>query len=101
MDHPDLESANLSSLRTLIHIGASAPPALRLRARQRFGRRIDRSSGLSPRVAAEYGQTVTTSLLLLPRDTIPLTSQGKPDREAIRALGRAGGTSSTVGKTAC
>jgi len=50
-------------------------------------------------VAAEYGQAVATSLLLLPRDTIPLTSQGKPDREAIRALGRAGGTSSTVGKT--
>jgi hypothetical protein len=30
---------------------------------------------------------VATSLRLLPRDTIPLTAQGKPDREAIRALG--------------
>jgi fatty-acyl-CoA synthase len=49
-------------------------------------------------VAAEYGQAVATSLLLVPRDTIPLTSQGKPDREAIRALGRAGGTSSQSGR---
>jgi fatty-acyl-CoA synthase len=255
MDHPDLESADLSSLRTLTHIGASAPPALRLRARQRFGPRVVHTYGASEEglvsvltaaeddpanpehfhsagrvlphvevrlrrndgtiavagetgsievrspamaqgyrnrpdleaaafrdgwyrsgdlgridvdgylhvfgravdidvidghmisptliedtlcrlpdiryaavvvdrdqarriaviipwpgkaidqavylraVAAEYGQAVATSLLLLPRDTIPLTSQGKPDREAIRALGRAGGTSSTVGKT--
>ena len=37
MDHPGLESADLSSLRTLTHIGASAPPTLRLRAHRRFG----------------------------------------------------------------
>ena len=45
MDHPDLESADLSSLRTLTHIGASAPPALRLRARQRFGPRVVHTYG--------------------------------------------------------
>jgi fatty-acyl-CoA synthase len=240
MDHPDLESADLSSLRTLTHIGASAPPTLRLRARQRFGPRVMHTYGASEEglvsvltpaeadpanpehfhsagrvlphvevrlrrndgtiamagetgsievrspamaqgyrnrpdleaaafrdgwyrsgdlgridadgylhvfgravdievvdgrmvsptliedtlcrlpdiryaavvadktidhavylgaVAAEYGKAVATSLLLLPRETIPLTPQGKPDREAIRALGRAGDTSSTVGKT--
>lgn len=37
MDHPDLETFNLSSLRSLTHIGASAPRSLRLRARQRLG----------------------------------------------------------------
>jgi hypothetical protein len=62
------------------------------------GKAIDQAVYLRA-VAAEYGQAVATSLLLLPRDTILLTSQGKPDREAIRALGRADGTSSTVAKT--
>jgi fatty-acyl-CoA synthase len=37
MDHPSLPATDLSSLRTLTHIGASAPPTLRLRARERFG----------------------------------------------------------------
>jgi hypothetical protein len=40
MDHPNLESADLSSLRTLTHLGASAPPALRLSGRQRFRPRL-------------------------------------------------------------
>jgi acyl-CoA synthetase (AMP-forming)/AMP-acid ligase II len=57
--------------------------------RPRPGNAIDQAVYLRA-VAAEYGQAVATSLLLVPRDTIPLTSQGKPDREAIRALGRAG-----------
>jgi fatty-acyl-CoA synthase len=254
MDHPDLESADVSSLRTLTHIGASAPPTLRLRARQRFGPRIVHTYGASEEglvslltaveydpahaehfqsagrvlpqvevrlrrndgtiavagetgsieirspamaqgyrnhpdleaaafrdgwycsgdlgridldgylhifgravdidfidgrmisptliedtlcrlpdiryaavvvdrdwarriaviipwpgkeidqaaylraIAAEYGQAVATSLLLLPRNSIPLTSQGKPDRETIRALGRADTTFPTVGR---
>ena len=37
MDHPDVASRDLSSLRTLTHIGASAPPTLRRRAREVFG----------------------------------------------------------------
>lgn len=37
MDHPDLPRRELSSLRTLTHVGASAPPALRRRALERFG----------------------------------------------------------------
>jgi fatty-acyl-CoA synthase len=47
MDHPALPSADLSSLRTLTHIGASAPPSLRLRARRRLGRRIVHTYGAS------------------------------------------------------
>jgi fatty-acyl-CoA synthase len=37
MDHPCVDTHDLSSLRSLSHIGASAPPTLRLRARRRFG----------------------------------------------------------------
>lgn len=37
MDHPDLSRRDLSSLRTVTHIGASAPPTLRRRALQRLG----------------------------------------------------------------
>ena len=37
MDHPEVEVRNLSSLRSLTHIGASAPKTLRLRARKRLG----------------------------------------------------------------
>jgi fatty-acyl-CoA synthase len=47
MDHPGLESADLSSLRTLTHIGASAPPTLRLRAHRRFGARVVHTYGAS------------------------------------------------------
>jgi fatty-acyl-CoA synthase len=37
MDHPDVARRNLSSLRAVNHIGASAPPTLRRRARERLG----------------------------------------------------------------
>jgi fatty-acyl-CoA synthase len=37
MDHPELDSYDLSSLGSLTHIGASAPKSLRLRARKRLG----------------------------------------------------------------
>lgn len=37
MDHPEVRSRDLSSLRSLTHIGASAPKNLRLRARRRLG----------------------------------------------------------------
>jgi fatty-acyl-CoA synthase len=47
MDHPQLASTDLSSLRTLTHIGASAPPTLRRRARRRFGARIVHAYGSS------------------------------------------------------
>lgn len=47
MDHPRLASADLSSLRTLSHIGASAPPTLRRRAHERFGPRVVHTYGAS------------------------------------------------------
>jgi len=40
VEHPTLLEFDLSSLRTLTHIGASAPASLRMRAHERFGARI-------------------------------------------------------------
>jgi fatty-acyl-CoA synthase len=37
VDHPDVDRRDLSSLRTVLHIGASAPIALRRRAQRRLG----------------------------------------------------------------
>jgi fatty-acyl-CoA synthase len=47
MDHPDVSRRDLSSLRTLSHVGASAPSTLRRRARQRLGSVIAHSYGAS------------------------------------------------------
>jgi fatty-acyl-CoA synthase len=47
MDHPDVGERDLSSLRSLTHIGASAPKSLRLRARTRLGPIIGHVYGAS------------------------------------------------------
>ena len=47
MDHPDVSRRDLSSLRTLSHVGASAPSTLRRRARQRLGAVIAHTYGAS------------------------------------------------------
>jgi fatty-acyl-CoA synthase len=47
MDHPGIDAHDLSSLRSLTHIGASAPKSLRLRARKRFGPIIGHAYGAS------------------------------------------------------
>jgi fatty-acyl-CoA synthase len=47
MDHPDVSRRDLSSLRTLSHVGASAPSTLRRRARQRLGSVIAHTYGTS------------------------------------------------------
>ncbi|MDL5158317.1 class I adenylate-forming enzyme family protein [Actinomycetospora termitidis] len=47
IDHPDVERRDLSSLRTLTHIGASAPPALRRRAHERLGPVLQHTYGAS------------------------------------------------------
>ncbi|MDD7937937.1 AMP-binding protein [Actinomycetospora lutea] len=47
MDHPDVARRDLSTLRTLTHIGASAPPALRRRARERLGPVLQHTYGAS------------------------------------------------------
>jgi acyl-CoA synthetase (AMP-forming)/AMP-acid ligase II len=47
MDHPDLPQRDLSSLRTITHIGASAPATLRHRARERLGAVIAHTYGAS------------------------------------------------------
>jgi len=47
MDHPDVDRRDLTSLRSLTHIGASAPPCLRLRARRRLGPILEHTYGAS------------------------------------------------------
>ena len=47
MDHPDVASTDLSSLRAVVHIGASAPPTLRRRARERLGPVVAHTYGAS------------------------------------------------------
>jgi fatty-acyl-CoA synthase len=47
MDHPNLDSTDLSSLRAVVHIGASAPPTLRRRARERLGPVVAHTYGAS------------------------------------------------------
>jgi fatty-acyl-CoA synthase len=47
MDDPEIDARDLSSLRSLTHIGASAPKSLRLRARKRFGPVIGHVYGAS------------------------------------------------------
>jgi fatty-acyl-CoA synthase len=47
IDHPDVERRDLSSLVTLTHIGASAPPALRRRAVARLGPVLQHTYGAS------------------------------------------------------
>lgn len=47
MDHPDLPRRDLSSLRQLVHVGASAPPVLRRRAWDRLGPVLAHTYGAS------------------------------------------------------
>jgi acyl-CoA synthetase (AMP-forming)/AMP-acid ligase II len=47
MDHPDVVRRDLSSLRTLTHVGDSAPPVLRIRARKRLGAVLAHTYGAS------------------------------------------------------
>jgi fatty-acyl-CoA synthase len=47
MYDPEIDAHDLSSLRSLMHIGASAPKSLRLRARKRFGPIIGHVYGAS------------------------------------------------------
>jgi fatty-acyl-CoA synthase len=47
MDHPDVTQRDLSSLSVLTHIGAAAPPILRMRARERLGPVIAHPYGAS------------------------------------------------------
>ena len=56
MDHPDVDRRDLRSLRTLTHIGASAPATLRLRARDRLG----------PVIAHTYGASEMGLISVLP-----------------------------------
>jgi fatty-acyl-CoA synthase len=72
MDHPLVSKTDLSSLRTLTHIGASAPPVLRLRARQKLGPVIVHTYG-----ASEEGLvSVLTTAENDPSDPVRFSSAG-------------------------
>ena len=73
MDHPGLPATDLSSLRTLIHIGASAPPVLRRRARQRLG----------PILMHTYGASEQGLISVLPP-----TTQEPPPPDTFTSAGR-------------
>ena len=47
MDHPDFDKRDLSSLRCVMHVGASSPPTLRQRALKRFGPVLTQMYGAS------------------------------------------------------
>jgi fatty-acyl-CoA synthase len=94
MDHPDVSRRNLSSLRTLSHVGASAPSTLRRRAHRRLGSVIAHSYG-----ASEEGLVS----LLSPREHDP----ARPERFSCAGrilpfvevrLRRADGTLADVGQ---
>ncbi|MBN3765225.1 AMP-binding protein [Burkholderia sp. Ac-20365] len=56
MDHPDVKRRNLTSLRTIAHVGGSAPAVLRQRAAERFG----------PVLAHMYGASEAGLVSVLP-----------------------------------
>ncbi len=58
MDCRNVERSDLSSLRNLVHVGASAPPTLRARANERLG----------PIIAHTYGASEAGLVSLLPAD---------------------------------
>jgi hypothetical protein len=59
-DTPDLDSTDLSSLRAVVHIGASAPPTLRRHARERPGPASSQAP-YSPVAGRPRGETMSTS----------------------------------------
>jgi fatty-acyl-CoA synthase len=67
VDHPDLARRDLSSLRAVLHIGASAPTALRLRARQRLG----------PVLVHTYGSSETGIVSALTQDEYDPADSGR------------------------
>ena len=93
MDHPDLPRTNLHSLRTLTHVGASAPPTLRGRAQRRLGRVIAHTYG-----ASEAGLvTMLTAPECLTSDRLTCAGRVLPGVEV--RLRRENGSLAEVGET--
>jgi fatty-acyl-CoA synthase len=94
MDHPDVGRRDLSSLQTLIHIGALAPPTLRRRARARLGAVIAHVYG-----ASEMG--VVSMLAPAEHDLARphlFTSAGRIRRDVEIRFRRADGTLAAEGE---
>jgi acyl-CoA synthetase (AMP-forming)/AMP-acid ligase II len=94
MDHPDVGRRDLSSLQTLTHIGALAPPTLRRRARARLGAVIAHVYG-----ASEMG--VVSILAPAEHDLARphlFTSAGRIRRDVELRFRRADGTLTAEGE---
>lgn len=86
-DHPELDDADLSSLRSLAHVGASAPTTLRHRARRRLGTAVTHSYG-----ASEVGLVSALSPQEIARNPELLTTAGQPSPDVELRFRRADGT---------
>lgn len=108
MDHPDVSRRDLSSLRQIVHVGASAPPLLRMRARERLGAVVAHTYGASdmglvsmlppaghdpanPRTFSSAGHTLPGVEVRLRRADGSLAGTGEPGIVEIRSPGVAGG----------
>jgi acyl-CoA synthetase (AMP-forming)/AMP-acid ligase II len=108
MDHPDLPGRDLASLRSLTHIGASAPPTLRQRARRRLGPVLAHAYGASemglvsllapaahdlsrPELFACAGPILPGVELRFRREDGALALPGEPGRIEVRSPAMAGG----------
>lgn len=87
MDHPELDDADLSSLRSLTHVGASAPEMLRQRARKRLGTAVTHSYG-----ASEVGLVSALTPREIARRPDLLNTAGKPAPEIELRFRRSDGT---------
>ncbi|MFO1068350.1 MAG: AMP-binding protein [Geminicoccaceae bacterium] len=108
MDHPEVARRDLSSLRQVVHVGASAPPRLRRRARERLGPVVAHTYGASdmglvsllrpaehdpadPASFASAGHVLPGVELRLRRDDGTPASPGEPGRIEIRSPAMANG----------
>lgn len=87
MDHPELDGADLSSLRSLTHVGASAPGTLRQRAWKRLGTAVTHSYG-----ASEVGLVSALTPQEIARRPDLLNTAGRPAPEIELRFRRSDGT---------
>jgi fatty-acyl-CoA synthase len=94
MDHPDMRRRDLSSLRSIAHIGGSAPAILRRRAIARFGAVLTHMYG-----ASEAGLVSVLSPADYLSDPGLLHSAGRIRGDVAVRIRRADGTLAHDGKT--
>jgi fatty-acyl-CoA synthase len=94
MDHPDARTRDLSSLRSILHIGGSAPAILRRRAIERFGPVLTHMYG-----ASEAGLVSVLTPQHYRADPATLESAGRVRSGVELRLRRADGTLARPGES--